>query len=267
LLWLQLRNWTRWQAQRRLLLLGWLAAFAAPFVVFLYPADGAASPPSGAELAGGDAAVAAVALTMSLSLNMVYTLHAMLVLGAKAIALPAGLLRAATVSKLLFPGSAAPGWLVVLGAPIAALLAFVMLVVPYQLTGSGYFVLAILGVVGALFLLGRAGLRLARPSTPVDALSLVVRTRAGFLMALGVGLVFAVVAMTRMQLGGLTAINALVGLGANLLVVTLVAADLVIANLEASRNVSVDAQAAVAESQQRLATFARESTPGTNVLR
>jgi hypothetical protein len=37
--------------------------------------------------------------------------------------------------------------------------------------------------------------------------------------------------------------------------------------MENARTVSVDAHAAIAETQQRLTTFARESTPGTNVLK
>lgn len=267
LMWSQLRNWTRWQQQRRVLLLGWAAAFLAPFVVFLYPIDGAITPPSGAELAGGQAAAAAMAMAVNATANIHYTLLAVLVLGPKAVALMPGVIRAAIVSKLLFPGSAAPGWLVVLGAPLYALLAYVMLVVPYQLSGSGYFVLAILGVAGAQLLLGRAGFRLARPTTHVDALSLVARARAGYLAALGAGSLFAIVALGQLHVGGLPVLNAILSLAANVLLLTLIATDLVIANMESARNVSVDAHAAIAESQQRLATFARESTPGTNVMR
>ncbi len=265
LMWMQLSSWTRWQAQRRLLLLGWIACFLAPFAVFLYPIDGAIVTPSGSELAGGSAAAA----TLALSINSLYALQAFLVLGPKAIALMPGLVRSSIVAKLLFPGSAAPGWLVVMATPIYALIVYLVMVIPYQLSGSGYFVLAMVGILGSLAMLGRVGYRLARPTTHLDAASLVSRARAGYLMALAAGGLFAVVALFRLTsifgFDALTAINALVSLGANVLVFSLVGADLVISNMENARTVSVDAHAAIAESQQRLSTFARESTPGTNV--
>jgi hypothetical protein len=175
------------------------------------------------------------------------------------------------VSKLLFPGSPAPGWLVVVGAPIYALLVYVVFIVPYQLTGSGYFVLALVGIIGAQFLLSRSGFHLARPSTQLDALSLIARVRTGYLAALGFGAVFAIIALSRMaaiiHLDGLSVLNALLSFETNVLVLTLIGADLVISNMEGARTISVDAHAAIAETQQRLSTFVRESTPGTNVLR
>lgn len=260
LLWMQLRNWTRWQAQRRLLLLGWAGAFLVPFVVFLYPVDGAVPAPSGS--GSGD---------FAFLLNSAYALQAMLVVGPKVLSLMPGVMRASLVTKLLFSGSPAPGWLVVLSAPIAALLIFLVFLVPYQITGSGYFILALAGLIGAQFVLGRAALRLARPSTQLDALSLIARVRPSYLGALGFGALFAIIALSRLSsavhLGGLSVLVALLSFGSSALMLSLVGADLVVSNMEGARSISVDAQAAVAETQQRLTTFVRESTPGTNVMR
>jgi hypothetical protein len=241
-LWSQQRSWTRWQVQRRPLLLAWVACSLAPFAVFLYPAGGSVN-------------------------NVVYALQAILVLGPLAAALMPGVMRAALAAKLLFPGTATPGWLVVIASPISAIFAFLVLVVPYQVTGSGYFLLAMIGLIGGQLLLGRAGYHLARPSTQLDAVSALGRARTSYLAAIGVGLLFMVIGLIRMEIDAVSLLALLLTIEANILMVTLLAADLTIANLENARTISVDAHAAVAETGQRLAVFARESTPGTNVLK
>ena len=243
-LWNQQRSWTRWQVQRRPILLAWVACSLAPFAVFLYPAGGAQS-----------------------INNVAYALQAILVLGPLAAALMPGVMRAALATKLLFPGSATPGWLVVIASPISAIFAFLVLVVPYQVTGSGYFLLAMIGLIGGQLLLGRAGYHLARPSTQLDAVSVLGRTHISYLAAIGVGLLFMVIGLIRMEIDAVSLLAVLLTIGANVMMVTLLAADLTIANLENARTISVDAHAAVAETSQRLAVFARESTPGTNVLK
>ena len=60
---------------------------------------------------------------------------AMLQLAPKVISLMPGLIRSSMVIKLLFPGSSAPGWLIVLCAPLYALIAYAILIIPYQFTG------------------------------------------------------------------------------------------------------------------------------------
>src|SRR4029077_12613155 len=88
---------------------------------------------------------------------------AMLQLATTAISLMPGLIRASQVIKLLFPGSSAPGWLIVVAAPIYALLAYVILIIPYQFTGSGWFVAGVIGIITGQILLAREGFALAQP--------------------------------------------------------------------------------------------------------
>ena len=95
---------------------------------------------------------------------------AMLQLAPKAISLMPGLIRASLVIKLLFPGSPAPGWLIVMAAPLYALLAYVILIIPYQFTGSGWFIAGVLGIVAGQAMLARSGFQLAQPLTEDEAL-------------------------------------------------------------------------------------------------
>jgi hypothetical protein len=152
--------------------------FLAPFAVYLYPLRSLTSDML------GDASPAE-AKAVSLLLGLAFSLQAMMTLAPKAVSLIPGMVRAATVTKLLFPGSAAPGWLIVLGAPIYAMFIYVVLIVPYQLTGSGYFVVTILGIIAAEVLLGRGGYMLARPLTRADAIAAVRKARLLYFGALG----------------------------------------------------------------------------------
>ena len=60
-------------------------------------------------------------------------------LGPKIISLMPGLIRASIVTKLQFPGTTAPGWLMMLAAPLYALFAYIIVLLPYQITGSWQF--------------------------------------------------------------------------------------------------------------------------------
>ena len=242
LLWLQLRHWTDWRRQQRVLLLGWLVYFLTPLVISLYPLERAAHDLLRAQLGFAvprDAAAAGLGTVVTLG----YAIQMLLVLAPKVLSVMPGLMRAAIASKLLFPGSSAPGWLIVLGSPICALLVYVVLFFPYQVTGSGYFVLAMLGILAALLTLGRSGFALARPTSATEALAAVARVRTAHLAAIGAGALFVVIALARLadqaELSLLSIVTALLSLQANILLLTLIGADLVIANLERARVVSI----------------------------
>ncbi len=254
-LWTQLRHWTSWQTQRRVILRWWVVSFAAPFAVFLYPIDRAA-----AELVPSQLGAAASG-SLGPMLGAAYLVQAVMVLGPKLMALPPGLMRGAVLTKLLLPGTSAPGWLVAIVAPVYAVLAYLLLLVPYQLTGSGYFLLALLGIAGAQLLLTRAGLRLARPSSSTEAQLAVTSFRATHLAALGAGLLFLLVALARlsdlMSVPWLAVFSMLLSLGANLLLATLVGTDLLISSLEPPRALGQEAQAQAAETQARILALTR----------
>ena len=189
--WAQLKHWSHWRRQRRALFIGWMVFMLAPFVVYLYPLQQAlaemttaAAAAEGADLAA--APEAANVLTMVAS--MVLAISALLTLAPKAISIMPGIIRAAIVSKLLFPGLAGPGWIIVMAAPIYAVFAYVILIVPYQITGSGMFVGAMVGVIAAQFVLGRAGYQLAKPCTDEQAIAEVKKARATYLLAMVVAL-------------------------------------------------------------------------------
>jgi hypothetical protein len=161
--WVQLRNWTQWRRQRRALVWAWGIFMAAPFLVFLIPTDsilesiiqdqlGAAG---GGGWGGGidTQAVAQLALTLKLTI----AIYALLTLAPKAVSLLAGTIRAGLVTKMLFPGTSGPGWIVVLATPIYTLVVFTLLIAPYQLTGSGWYVGAMISLAVAQLAIGRAG--------------------------------------------------------------------------------------------------------------
>jgi hypothetical protein len=241
-----LGSWTRWRRQRRLLGWSWAIYFLAPFLTFLYPFrsafEGAGTGPEG------------------VLVGALFGVSAILSLAPKAISLMPGLVRASIATKLLFPGSGAPGWLVVLAAPIYAVLFYVILLVPYQISGSGFFIAGTLCVMAGQAWLGAAGYRLAQPMTQADALARVARARVGYLVATLVGLACLVVGLANLvealDLEVLTVVNFVLGFGVNLLLLTLVGADFVILALERARGLSQGTAALHAEFQDQIATFA-----------
>ncbi len=160
--WSQLKNWSSWRQQRRKLFYGWLLFMLVPFVVFIYPLR------TIFESLGGTSREKLLALGVEGAyrqavMPFVFAMLAMLQLAPKAISLMPGLIRASLVIKLLFPGSSAPGWLMVIAAPLYALLAYVILIIPYQFTGSGWFIGGVLGVIVAQSWLAKSGFALAKP--------------------------------------------------------------------------------------------------------
>jgi hypothetical protein len=247
----QLRFWTQWRQQRRAIFLGWLVFMATPFVVFLYPLSSA--------FPGSDEPGA------SLGIGLVVGMVAMLSLAPKAISLMPGLVRAALVSKMLFPGSAGPGWLIVLAAPIYALFAFTILVVPYQITGSGWFVIGMAGLIVAQFVLAKAGFTLAQPVNEATAIAQVRRVRSTYLIAViasGVCLTIAIGSLLKtFELSYLTVITMVLSFEANVLILTMIGTDTVITNLDRARTLTTGTARDVEETNLKLASFVGGSEP------
>jgi hypothetical protein len=257
LAWYQLRHWTRWRQQRRALAYGWMVFFLAPFAVYLYPLRSLTSDML------GDASPAE-AKAVSLLLGLAFSLQAMMTLAPKAVSLIPGMVRAATVTKLLFPGSAAPGWLIVLGAPIYAMFIYVVLIVPYQLTGSGYFVVTILGIIAAEVLLGRGGYMLARPLTRADAIAAVRKARLLYFGALMIALLFMVLALgeliEQLDFKAITVINLVFTFITNVWILTLITTDVLIAGLDRARGLSAGTAQLADDFDRQLATFIGQKT-------
>lgn len=242
--WTQLKRWTQWQRQRRALVIGWAVFFLTPFAVFLYPIQ---------EFFPGLGPQEKMLVGFAGSIMVIMTL------APKAISVMPGLIRAALCSKLLFPGSAGPGWLIVLATPVYALLVYVILAMPYQITGSGWFVLAIAGIIIGQIILLRAGLKLAKPQLPEDAIMTVANARATYLVAMAAGGVFVVVAfgslLDTLPIGPLAVINLLLSFQVSVLILTLITTDLVIASLDHARGLSTDTDHLADEAHKQIHAF------------
>lgn len=246
-IWLVLPMWTRWRAQRRLLVGLWLVYFITPFLMFLYPWREAftANNPQAAMLFGA-----------------VVSLGAVMSLAPKAISLMPGLVRASIAVKLLLPGSSAPGWLIVLVAPIYAIFFYVILVLPYQMSGSGFFVGAMIGFTGAQLWIARMGSALARPEGRAEAAAIIARVRVGFHIfnAAGALMLFAALAdfVGKLDISAISVIEMVIAFVANVLLLTAISTDLLLSNLHRAYTITADpatheAQRAYAEAVQHFA--------------
>jgi hypothetical protein len=257
LLWLQLGKWTNWRRHRRVIAWAWVAFFVAPFVVYLYPMRSLVADQLG-ELPPEQAKGLAILFGLGFSLQAMFTL------APKAVSLIPGLVRAATVTKLLFPGSAAPGWLIVLGAPIYFMFIYVVLIVPYQITGSGYFVVAVVAIFVAEVLLGRGGYQLARPLTRPEAIAVVRRTRTSYFIALGLSVAFMVAALgelvAQFDWSLLNLVNVVLSFVANVWILTVVTTDVLIAALDRARGLTSGTTALADEFNHQLGVFIGQKT-------
>ena len=242
-LWTQLPRWILWRRQSRALWWAWVVYFLTPFLVFLYPfaTDLAESN------ADGDA-MKAVAAGLG---------GALVALAPKVISLLQGMIRASIATKTLFPGASAPGWLMVLCAPLYAVIFYVLLLLPYQLTGSGFAVVGLIAILLANASLVGAGLGLTRPMLPEVArvktrrtLSVWMTLLIGGVVAIGVGLRDLLV-----ELPVLSVINFVLSMASSILILTLIATDTVITGLDRARGSTPEERALADEAHQQIASF------------
>jgi hypothetical protein len=261
--WMQLRNWTKWAQQRRALFIAWLVFMAAPFLVFLIPMDGiiegivrdqmAAQGGGFGDFGGADPRVAQVAIALKAGLSI----YALMTLAPKAVSLLAGTMRAGIVTKMLFPGTAGPGWIVVFSAPLYTLMVFTLLIVPYQMTGSGWYIAAMIALAAAQVALGRAGYALTKPATHDEAVGIVGKARATYLISMGLFGLFLMIALGSLakQLGVLSIITFVLSFEVNVLLLTLIGSDLVITNLDRARGAGQGATHLQEDSHKKLQGF------------
>jgi hypothetical protein len=259
--WYQLKHWTHWRRQRRALMKAWVIFMAAPFLVFLVPIDAVLegmlnAAPVSDEWGNQAMDTSAAAGTIALVKGMI-AVYALLTLAPKAVSLVAGTVRAGIVTKMLFPGTSGPGWIVVLATPLYALFVFTLLVVPYQLTGSGWFMGAILSLAVAQISIGRAGYTLAKPMTHDDAVMVVRKARGVYVLAMVSFAVCLLVALGPLaeKAGVGMVITTALSFQANVMLLTLIGSDLVITSLARSRGLSSGTTHLVDESNQQLAAF------------
>jgi hypothetical protein len=266
--WAQLKQWMNWRTQRRRLFLGWLLFMLTPFVVFMYPLNAFFSElrPSHLKAAVGSMGIeGARAILHRTVLPFVFAMLAMLQLAPKAISLMPGLIRASQVIKLLFPGSSAPGWLIVVAAPLYALLAYVILIIPYQFTGSGWFIAGVIGIVIGQAHLARAGFKLARPLTEAQALIAVKKVRKLYIIVMITSAVLIVIALgslvRKLNLGFTDVFLAVLKFESNCLVLTMIGADLVVTNLDKARQHTIGHDSIEDATEHKIAAFVSFEQP------
>ncbi|PKN57592.1 MAG: hypothetical protein CVU56_10170 [Deltaproteobacteria bacterium HGW-Deltaproteobacteria-14] len=240
------RRWSDWGASRKVLLITWVIAFLAPFAVALFPMR---------SVAGGNAQAAII-------FGLLGALNHVVALAPKVLALIPGLLRAAVSAKVLFPQTSAPGWLVTLASPFYLLLLFVIMMLPYQLTGSPLLMLAMLCFLLGPVWLWRSGTALARPTRPEETVALVKKTRGVSIALNGAGAVLLLIGVLTAGIGidALSVFKALIGIAANVLILSVVAIDVLIGGMSRARTI---AREVVSDEADPLDTFMDEAAAAT----
>lgn len=232
----QLRNWAAWNKQRRIMFWAWAFYFVAPFLVYLYPFryayDGSIYAARAAAEIGG-VHLNASNQTVHMAVGLAFGVQALLALGPKIISLMPGLIRASIVSKLLFPGTTAPGWLIMLAAPFYTLFAFIIVLLPYQITGSWQFVVGNGGILFAQIYIGSAGRRLTVPLTMQESHDRIHQSWLWYIGILVISAGFMVYGLadfiSQMHLGAIRVVTSLLTVVSNVLLDTLIGTDAIVA--------------------------------------
>jgi hypothetical protein len=230
----QLRNWAQWRRQRRVMFVAWAVYFAAPFLVYIYPFRSAFDSIYLAQAAAeiGGVRLNASRQTIHMVVGLAFGVQALLALGPKVISLMPGLIRASIVTKLLFPGTTAPGWLMMLAAPFYALFAYIIVLLPYQITGSWQFVAGNTGILLAQVFIGLSGRRLTVPLTAQESHDRIHKSWLAYIGILVVSAVFMVYGLydfvSELHLGAVRVVTGILAFVANVLLDTLVGTDAIV---------------------------------------
>ena len=243
----QLRNWAKWRKQRRILFVAWAIYFVTPFVVYIYPFreafDSNALLVQARALIEHETSLHVPLAQARMGVGMVFGMIALLVLGPKVVSLMPGLIRASIVTKLLFPGMTAPGWLMMLAAPFYALFAYIIVLLPYQVTGSWQFLVGNAGVLLAQVFIGVSGRRLTVPLTSEESYHRIHKTWLAYIGILVVSAGFMVYGLSdfihALHLGKVRVITGVLSFVSNVLLDTLIGTDAIVAAMAYFRRRSV----------------------------
>jgi hypothetical protein len=247
-LWTQVRRWTAWKRQARTLSWAWLVYFLTPFLMFLYPLASA--------LDFGTASAEQVR-EMQVGIGFLIGAQALVSLAPKVISLLQGLIRASIATKSLFPGASAPGWLMVIAAPLYMIIFYIFVLLPYHFTGSGLVVAGMLFVLAAKGSLVRAGLGLTRPMLPDAARAATGRTLHVWMALLVAGAVCISAGLWGLvsRASPLTLVNFALSMAANILLLTLIATDALITALDRARGTTAEERRLADEAAGQVAAF------------
>ena len=269
----QLRNWAQWKKQRRILFIAWGIYFIAPFAMYLYPYRGAYDGTAGYHLARAmlDSDALPFKLTAGrfrMVVGMRFGIAALLLLGPKIISLMPGLIRASIVTKLQFPGTTAPGWLMMLAAPLYALFAYIIVLLPYQITGSWQFLAGNAGILLAQIFIASAGRKLTVPMTTDEASHRIHKSWLAYIGIIVVSAIFMVYGVADfihdMQLGAWSVVSGVITVVSNVLLDTLVGTDAIITGMAYLKRQAVPDPAheqLLRDAEAKLAIFTSEGAP------
>ena len=263
--WFSLKYWTAWRKQRKWLLFGWLLFILTPFVVFMYPLRSIVE-----HTYRGMSILQLRELGWYGTYNralapFAFAMIAMLQLAPKVISLMPGLIRSSMVVKLLFPGSTGPGWLIVFCAPLYGLIAYAILVIPYQFTGEPWFMFGVFLIMVAQVAVMRSGFALARPNTEEEALRHIKIIRKFYLFLLitaaisiigGLGLL-----VKLLNMKWTSVITTVLKFESNVMILTTIGADLVMTNLDRARHYTAGREHIEAETEKKIAAFVGLNAP------
>jgi len=233
----QLRYWAQWRRQRRVLFLAWALYFVSPFLVYAYPFrsafDSVALARAAAWIGGVRLATTGQsAQTIHMVVGLAFGIQALLALGPKVVSLMPGLIRASIVTKLQFPGTTAPGWLMLLAAPFYALFAYIIVLLPYQITGSWHFVVGNTGILIAQVFIGVSGRRLTVPLSAQESHDRIHKSWLSYIGILVVSVIFMVYGLydfiTQMHLGAVRVVTGVLAVASNVLLDTLIGTDAIV---------------------------------------
>ena len=265
--WIQLRNWTNWRKQRKWLLFGWLLFMLTPFLVFVYPLRTAVEEAGRALSVEQMRELGWYGTYNRVLAPFVFSMIALLQLAPKVISLMPGLIRSSMVVKLLFPGASAPGWLIVMCAPLYGLIAYALLIIPYQFSGSGWFIFGLLLLMFGQALVMRAGFALAKPLSQEEALEHIKRIRKFYLILLltaaasiigGLGLF-----VKLLHMKWTTVITTILKFESNVMILTTIGCDLVVTNLDRARGYTEGKDHIEEETELKIAAFVGLNAPTT----
>ncbi len=257
-LWTQVPRWTRWKAQSRALVWAWIVYFLTPFLMFLYPLADSFQKQMGLSDGGGGEAEQGARMLIGFTIGAA----ALVTLAPKIIALLQGSIRAAIATKALFPGASAPGWLMVLAAPLYMIVFYVFVLLPYHFTSSGLVILGMSLVLTAKATLVRAGVKLTRPMQPDAARSATSKALTTWLLLLMVGALCIVGGLWDLaaRASALTVINFGLSMSSSILLLTLIGTDGLITGLDRARGSSEEERRLADEAQRQLASFTAAGT-------
>jgi len=218
------KKWQSVSLSRKWSRIGWLIMFGVPMLVLMLPITSLMSFDHIQDKALREA--------QKMGMGTVFALGAFITIAPKAIALFPGIIRSSMSLKTLIPESATPGWIAAIMAPFYAIFLVLIVSVINQIHGD-------LLLVGGLvcFMIGPLvyvwkGEDMVRPHTPQETTTIVAGVRKQAALFTVIGTILLSIFILRLPMFSATdAIEFMAGVVGNVLLMTVVAADLILALL------------------------------------